>query len=285
VVAHAIATYEATSTRPVTEVLEWPLTADRPCKDISVSAPYRADAYISALSGGPPPTTLGAHVDPAKDVTLTTPYGNAVTALEDGTYTVSVTDASTAANFHLIGPGIDRRTSRRFEGMKTWPISLRAGMYRYGADRSHEKLGHRFEVLATQKPGVNIALGKHATASSEAQFRASYAVDGLAETFWGAGDFPPQWIEIDLGAAYSIVRIRLITAQLPAGFTEHRVWVRGPSPGDKELLLHEFAGETNDSQALEYSPAKPVTGVRYIRVETVTSPSWVAWREIEIFGG
>jgi hypothetical protein len=140
-------------------------------------------------------------------------------------------------------------------------------------------------VLATQKQALNIALGKRATASSEAQYPASYAVDGLAETFWGAGDFPPQSIEIDLGAAHSIRRIRLITAQLPAGYTDHLVWVRGPSPGDRVRLLHEFAGETTDGEALEYAPAEPVTGVRYIRVETLTSPSWVAWREVEVFAG
>jgi hypothetical protein len=47
--AAAIATFIRTSSRRINEVIEWPLTADRPCKDISVSPPFRADAYIKAL--------------------------------------------------------------------------------------------------------------------------------------------------------------------------------------------------------------------------------------------
>jgi len=283
-VARAITTYQMTSSRPITEVLEWPLTADRPCKDISVSAPYRADAYITALTGAPPSTRLTAKIAPPRQITLTNAYGNAVSALEDGRYTLSVTDASAVANFHLVGPGVNRRTSRRFTGTTAWTIALRRGTYRFGSDRRHERLRRHFLVLATQNRERNIALSETATASSAtSENPASFAVDGLAETFWSAGAFAPQWIEIDLGATHSIGRIRLIAAQLPAGYTDHRVWVRGPSPGDQQRLLHEFTGETTDGQALEYAPAKPVTGVRYLRVETVASPSWIAWKEIEVF--
>jgi hypothetical protein len=47
--AAAIATFIRTSSRRVDEVVEWPLQASHPCKDVSVSPPYRADAYIQAL--------------------------------------------------------------------------------------------------------------------------------------------------------------------------------------------------------------------------------------------
>jgi hypothetical protein len=282
-VAQAIATYEATSARPVSEVLEWPLTADRPCKDISISAPYRADAYITALTGASPSTTLAAHVASARRITLTTAYGQTLTALEDGHYALAVTDSSAAANFHLAGPGVNLRTSRRFRGTKTWAVTVRPGTYRYGSDRPRSRFRASIAVLATQKPEVDIALGKPAGASSEGQFPASDAVDGLAETWWGAGAFAPQWIQIDLGAAYAVTRLRLIVAQSPSGSTDHRVWVRGSAPGDQERLLHEFAGQTTDSDSLNYTPAQPVEEVRYVRVETVSSPSWVGWREIEVF--
>jgi hypothetical protein len=45
----AIRRFMRTSSRRVVAVLEWPLTADRPCKDISVSPPYEAGAYMAAL--------------------------------------------------------------------------------------------------------------------------------------------------------------------------------------------------------------------------------------------
>ncbi len=48
--------------------------------------------------------------------------------------------------------------------------------------------------------------------------------------------------------------------------------------------MHEFAGPTADGDVLEVSPPEPWTGLQYIRVETIESPSWVAWREIEVLG-
>jgi hypothetical protein len=31
-------------------------------------------------------------------------------------------------------------------------------------------------------------------------------------------------------------------------------------------------------------PATPAKGIRYVRIETAASPSWVAWHEIRIVG-
>jgi len=107
------------------------------------------------------------------------------------------------------------------------------------------------------------------------------AVDGGNGTVWNAGDFSPQWIEIDLRASLTITRLRLVTAQTPPGLTTHRVYGRGSS-GDTRLL-HEFSGYTTDGEVLEYAPSTPWTDVRFIRVETVASPSWVAWREIAAY--
>ncbi len=45
-VARAIARFRRRSSRPVEEVLAWPLTRSRPCRDVSVAPPYRADAYL-----------------------------------------------------------------------------------------------------------------------------------------------------------------------------------------------------------------------------------------------
>jgi hypothetical protein len=130
--------------------------------------------------------------------------------------------------------------------------------------------------------GRDIARGKPALASGTLPgFGPANAVDGLVTTTWNAGHFAPQWIEIDLQTVAPIERIRLLTAQAPlTGFTDHRVYGRGPN-GDA-TLLHEFAGVTVEGQVLDYSPPVPWTGIRFIRVETVQSPAWVAWREIEV---
>jgi hypothetical protein len=47
---------------------------------------------------------------------------------------IAVTDRSAKFNFHLAGPGIDRRTSRPFVGSANWSLRLAAGTYRYGSD-------------------------------------------------------------------------------------------------------------------------------------------------------
>jgi hypothetical protein len=51
-----------------------------------------------------------------------------------GSYRLTVTDSSKTRNFHLVGPGINRKTSRKFTGKATWQVALSAGVYRYGSD-------------------------------------------------------------------------------------------------------------------------------------------------------
>jgi hypothetical protein len=57
----------------------------------------------------------------------------------------------------------------------------------------------------------------------------------------------------------------------------------GPTPAEL-YLLQTFAGRTADGQVLEFSPDAPAQNVRYVRVVTTLSPSWVSWREIEVLG-
>ena len=127
----------------------------------------------------------------------------------------------------------------------------------------------------------NLALGKTVRASrSLAENPPSYAVDGVTSDWWGAGDFAPQWIEIDLGTTATVRLFRLVPSQSPAGKTRHELWV-GPTQGEL-YLLHTFEGLTADLQTLEVAPDTPVQNVRYLRVVTTLSPSWVSWREIEV---
>jgi len=100
------------------------------------------------------------------------------------------------------------------------------------------------------------------------------------KTHWNAGANPPNWIEIDLQQPSTIGAIRLPALQDQTGFTRHRILGKGES-GDYQVL-HEFSGVTQDGQWLEYRPSPPLEGIRWVRIETLKSPSWVAWQEIEI---
>ncbi|MCH7480745.1 MAG: discoidin domain-containing protein [Chloroflexi bacterium] len=108
------------------------------------------------------------------------------------------------------------------------------------------------------------------------------AIDGLANTWWSAGAFAPQWIEIDLGAPTTVYEIRVLTSQSPAGATVHRI--RARTADGNWTTLTEFSGNTNDSEWLIFVPNEPLEGIQFIRVDTLSSPSWVGWREIEIIG-
>lgn len=130
---------------------------------------------------------------------------------------------------------------------------------------------------------TNLALGKAITASGEYPGNpASSAVDGSWWSYWSSGTFPPGWIEVDLGAAVPIAEIDLGITQLPDCHTVHRLYGRthGSEP---YALLHEFGGFTVDQQILEYVAPAPAE-LRFVRVETTSSCSWVGWREIEIHG-
>jgi hypothetical protein len=137
--------------------------------------------------------------------------------------------------------------------------------------------------LKRQGVGANLALGKLVRVSAiEAGHPGGDAVDGDSGTHWSAGAMAPQWIEIDLGQPFDIAELRLIPSQYPAGQTDHQVLGRGPNPGDAFELLHDFNEFTEDGQRLVFTPPAAWQDIRYVRIATNRSPSWVGWREIEL---
>jgi hypothetical protein len=129
---------------------------------------------------------------------------------------------------------------------------------------------------------TNLALGKAVTASNEYPGNpASLAVDGSWWTYWNSGNFPPQWIEVDLGSVQPVGEIDLGITQLPDCATDHRLYGRASSSAPY-TLLDEFNGFTVDQQVLQYTAAT-AQQVRFVRVETTSSCSWVAWRELEVY--
>jgi hypothetical protein len=134
--------------------------------------------------------------------------------------------------------------------------------------------------VQTTGPGANLAFGASTIASVSLEgLEAGAAVDGDSGTWWGAGDFAPQWIEIDLGSEQEIAEIRLRVSQSPEGATVHLVKA-GPDTNHLSLI-HTFDGVTRDLGELVFAPPQPLS-FRVLRIETTESPSWVAWREVEV---
>ena len=139
--------------------------------------------------------------------------------------------------------------------------------------------------VAVEIPTDNLAYNKPVTASLSLlpEEPPENAVDEDPGTQWSAGEDPVQWIEIDLQGTYRITEIRLLVAQTPAGTTIHLVEVRNPS-GDAYQTVHEFNGLTDNDDWLIFKPESPVENVAQIRIHTFASPSWVAWKEIQVYG-
>src|SRR6266516_3406867 len=88
-----------------------------------------------------PPATITVTLGPASQLSLT-PYGQPLTALEDGTYTVTANDASPPESFYLSGPSTNRSTGiRAVETENTSnssrPSSTNSARYHSGSPASH----------------------------------------------------------------------------------------------------------------------------------------------------
>jgi hypothetical protein len=130
---------------------------------------------------------------------------------------------------------------------------------------------------------ANLAYQKPVTASASLPDEPpSNAVDENAESQWGAGRDAPQWIEVDLGQAYDISEIRLLVAQWPEGPTTHRI--RGRSAGGSFTELHVFNQLTAGGDWLIFTLDAPIVDIQVLRIDTLSSPSWVAWGEIQVYG-
>jgi plastocyanin len=115
---------------------------------------YKCDAHPTLMKGSfhvgalpPPPTRLNGKVGPKRTISLKTTAGAAVKALKSGRYKIVVRDATKLDNFHLLGPGANKKTGVKFRGSATWTLILRPGKFTVRSD-AHKKLRRTFTVSA-----------------------------------------------------------------------------------------------------------------------------------------
>jgi plastocyanin len=97
----------------------------------------------------PPPsrtTTLFATVGPGPTISLRTRNGRRVSRVRRGRYRIVVRDRSAMHNFHLRGPGMNKRTTVPFRGTRTWTVTLRRGLYRFVCDPHAARMRGSFRV-------------------------------------------------------------------------------------------------------------------------------------------
>jgi hypothetical protein len=88
--------------------------------------------FAAPLASAGTPTLVGT-TGPGFTITLTK-GGKKVSKLKRGTYIFKIADKSSIHNFHLKGPGVDKKTSVGATTNVTWKLKLKAGKYTYVCD-------------------------------------------------------------------------------------------------------------------------------------------------------
>ncbi|MDP3298129.1 MAG: LamG-like jellyroll fold domain-containing protein, partial [Thermodesulfovibrionia bacterium] len=129
----------------------------------------------------------------------------------------------------------------------------------------------------------NVALNKFAWASGSynSGTTPNKAFDGNTSSVWNAGSWPLQWIAVDLGQTYTIAQIKLTVTQTPNGNTIHNIYV---STDNVTWRLVETVNKyTSNGEVISVNFDPKIENVQYVKIETTSSPSWVAWAEIEVY--
>jgi hypothetical protein len=105
---------------------------------------FECSAHASVMNGWftvgtVAPTPLAAAVGPKRTITVKPKI------VEVGPATLTVNDRSRTDNFHLTGPGVNKKTGVAFRGRVTWNLSLQPGSYTYRSDK-HKRLRGSFVV-------------------------------------------------------------------------------------------------------------------------------------------
>ena len=106
-----------------------------------------AVALVAAapLGAAPEATKLIGTVGPGFTITLTK-AGKKVTKLKPGKYTVAIRDKSDFHNFHLTGPGANKKTTVPAVVNTTWTLTLKKGTYRFVCDPHKSQMKGSFKV-------------------------------------------------------------------------------------------------------------------------------------------
>jgi plastocyanin len=103
-------------------------------------------AAIAVPSAGATTGKLVGTVGPGFTITLKQ-AGKVVKSLKAGTYTITVQDKSNIHDFHLSGPGLNKKTTVGGLGTTTWKVTLKKGTYKYVCDPHSTIMHGTFKVL------------------------------------------------------------------------------------------------------------------------------------------
>jgi plastocyanin len=92
-----------------------------------------AAALVVVASASAATPTLNAADGPGFSISLKK-AGKKVSSLKAGKYKIVIKDMSNIHNFHLTGPGLNKKTSVGAQGTFTWTVTLKKGTYKFVCD-------------------------------------------------------------------------------------------------------------------------------------------------------
>jgi hypothetical protein len=99
--------------------------------------------------------------------------------------------------------------------------------------------------------------------------------------YWNAETAPPAWIEFTWQQLVTIDQVVLTVEQSPNGNASHRIVATLANGLEESETLN---GVTANGQVLTTTVSFQPTNVHRLRIETLVSPSWVAWQRLQIIG-
>ena len=88
-------------------------------------------ALASSTFGAVSTNTLTGTVGPGFTITMNK------TTVKAGTYVITIHDLASIHDFHLTGPGVDRKASVTGTGTTKWTVKLKKGTYHFVCDPHH----------------------------------------------------------------------------------------------------------------------------------------------------
>jgi plastocyanin len=104
-----------------------------------------AAALVVVASASAATPTLNGADGPGFTITLKK-AGKKVTSVKAGKYKIVIKDMSNIHNFHLTGPGVNKKTGVGAKGTFTWTVTLKKGTYKYVCDPHLTTMKGSFKV-------------------------------------------------------------------------------------------------------------------------------------------
>ena len=111
--------------------------------------PHSLVMFGNFTVGNPPPpptptptpkkTKLVGTVGPGMSISLVNSAGARVRSVKAGPAAITVRDRSAKHSFHLVAPGVSRKTGVAFTGTRAWTVTLKRGVLRWYCD-THPKV-------------------------------------------------------------------------------------------------------------------------------------------------